>query len=151
MMMHDIMRGEFYCFCSIIRIAEMRNVRGAAEKTKGVILLVEDDAQHAELLVQAIAQRRPYRVFHASDGPTTLKFTEYFRPNLFILDYRLPAMNGIELYERLRLRRDLQHIPVLMISAALPSKEIRERGIVGLRKPFNLQDLFRKIDSLLSE
>ncbi|GHO52413.1 response regulator [Ktedonobacter robiniae] len=123
---------------------------GGQEASK-IILVVEDDEQHALVLAQIISQLRPHRVFHASDGPTTLKFTEHLKPDLFILDYWLPTMNGIELYERLRLRKELQDIPVIIISGFLPLDEIHARGIESLPKPFDLNELLLKIDTLLGE
>jgi DNA-binding response OmpR family regulator len=121
------------------------------QEAQEIILIVEDDDQHAATLAQMISYQRPYRVFHASDGPTTLKFTEHLKPDLFILDYWLPNMNGIELYERIRRRKELQDIPVIMISGLLPTQELQTRGIVGLPKPYDLNDLLQKIDMLLTK
>lgn len=115
-----------------------------------VILLVDSDETSALLLMQQISRERAYRVFHASDSYAALKFTQYFKPHLFILGHCLPSLNGIELYDRLRLRKELQGIPALLMGQPpLPYAEMTPRKIVGACKPFDFSDLLQKIDMLL--
>ncbi|HLG63594.1 MAG TPA: response regulator [Ktedonosporobacter sp.] len=115
-----------------------------------VILLVDSDETSALLLMQRISRERAYRVFHASDSYAALKFTQYFKPHLFILGHCLPSLNGIELYDRLHLRRELQSIPALLMGQPpLPYAEMTPRKIVGACKPFDFSDLLQKIDKLL--
>jgi CheY-like chemotaxis protein len=66
-----------------------RIVRGGNAPRK-LILLVEDDQIVASLLVQIIIQETTYQVAHASDGRTAWKFLQQVKPQLVILDYRLP-------------------------------------------------------------
>lgn len=115
-----------------------------------VILFVSSDELNALMLMQQISHERSYRVFHASDSSAALKFTQYFKPNLFILDHCLPALNGLELYDRLRLRKELQGIPALFISKPpLLYTEMTQRKMLGVCKPFDFPDLLQKIDLLL--
>ncbi len=115
-----------------------------------VILLVSHDETNTLLLMQQISHERSYRIFHASDSYAALKFTQYFKPNLFILDHCLPSLNGIELYDRLRLRKELQGVPALLMSMSpLPSAEMAQRQLAGVCKPFDFPDLLQKIDTLL--
>lgn len=120
------------------------------ENTKRkLILLVEDDEEHASLLYQMLLQETPYRVYYTSDGQTAWRFLQYFKPDLLLLDYRLPRMDGLELYDRIRASKDLYDLPVLMLSAALPFQEVDQRGIVSLNKPFDLDEFLQTIDSLI--
>ena len=116
-----------------------------------VILIVDDDETYALTLIGEIAQQRPYRVLHASNGYAALKFTRYFRPHLFIITDRLSRMSGLELYDKLHLHKPLQDIPVLMISGGLVCSEMRKRQIVALGRPFEVCELLQKIDLLLNE
>jgi len=59
-------------------------------------------------------------------------------------------MNGIELYDRLHTTQGLEHVRAIMISANLPQQEIRQRQIVGIRKPFGLDDLLNTIEKVLA-
>lgn len=118
-------------------------------ETGKVILFVSGDETNALLLMRHISHERSYRVFHASDSYAALKFTQYFKPNLFILDHCLPSLNGIELYDRLRLRKELQSVPALLMSKPpLPYAEMAQRKMVWVCKPFDCSDLLQKIDML---
>jgi len=118
----------------------------AAQKT---ILLVEDDAAIAELLVQMITQETTHRVFGVPDGPQALAFVRDIKPHLLILDYRLPTMHGIELYDRLHTTEGFERIPTIMISANVPQNEIKRRQIMFMRKPFDIYALLEAIQRLL--
>jgi DNA-binding response OmpR family regulator len=72
------------------------------------------------------------------------------KPNLIVLDYLLPGINGLELSDRIRADKALQTIPVLMISAALPSQEVEQRGIIGLQKPFEIDELLHTTRDLIT-
>ena len=63
------------------------------------ILIVEDDAFIGEFLERAISEETPYKPLVVSDGFEALKVTYDLKPNLFLLDYQLPRMDGIELYD----------------------------------------------------
>lgn len=115
------------------------------------ILLVEDDANIGEVLMQAIAQETPFLAMLVSDGYEALKAAEGIKPNLLILDYQLPRMNGIELYDQLILKQELADIPTIMISARLPYKELQKRRIVGMNKPIDLDEFLQTIEELIIE
>ena len=57
-------------------------------------------------------------------------------------------MNGIELYDRLHAIKELEHVPAMMVSAYLPEREVQERKIVGMYKPFDLSKLLDAIEML---
>ncbi len=115
-----------------------------------LILVVEDDEVHASMLNQIFKQETPYHVYGASDGQTAWEMLQDVKPNLIVLDYLLPGMNGLELYDRIRADKVLQTLPVLMISAALPSREIEHRGIIGLQKPFEIDELLHTTRDLIT-
>lgn len=59
-------------------------------------------------------------------------------------------MNGIELYDKLHAMKGMEDVPVVIISARLPKKEIEQRNIVGMNKPLELDDFLHMIENLLS-
>lgn len=71
------------------------------------------------------------------------------KPSLFILDYQLPRMNGIELYDKLHAIETLANVPAIMMSAGLPDKELEKRKILGMNKPIDLDDFLQTIDQFL--
>jgi DNA-binding response OmpR family regulator len=113
------------------------------------ILLVEDDTVIAELLVQMITQETHYRVFAVPDGPQALDLVRNIKPQLLILDYWLPTIHGIELYDRLHNTEGLEQVPTIMLSVNAPLREINKRLIIYMRKPFDMFKLLDAIDKLL--
>lgn len=113
------------------------------------VLLVEDDTNIGEVLALVISQETCHLPILATDGFEALDAVKTFKPHLFILDYQLPRMNGIELYDRLHAIEELSHIPAIMISARLPQRELAKRTILGMNKPIDLDDFLETIERLI--
>ncbi|MBV9688597.1 MAG: response regulator [Ktedonobacteraceae bacterium] len=121
--------------------------RHTAHKT---ILVVEDDDSIGDLLVDVLSQETPYEAVLVTDGFQALEAVTTMKPNLFITDYRLPYMDGIELYDRLHAAKELENVPVLLISAYPPMREIQKRKLISMTKPFELDDLLDTVERLLA-
>jgi DNA-binding response OmpR family regulator len=121
-----------------------------SEQQVKLIFVVEDDADIGEVITTTIQEMSSYRAVLFTDGFQVLKAVRTLTPHLFLLDYLLPGMNGIELYDKLQESTELQHIPVLMMSASLPKGELEERNIIPLHKPFDINELLAKISELSS-
>jgi DNA-binding response OmpR family regulator len=123
-----------------------------SQTTTNTILLVEDDPNIGSFLVEALAQETPYRAIVASDSHAALKLVRHFTPCLFILDYGLPGMNGIELYDRLHINLELTAIPAILITANhhLPQQQIRQRQLITFMKPLELDAFLATIETLLT-
>ena len=119
------------------------------EKEKS-ILVVEDDADIGLLLYELLSQETPYKAIWVSDGMQALQLASTMKPDLCITDYWLPSINGIELYDRLHEMKDLANMPTILISAYLPEHEVEKRQIVGMHKPFEIDDLLNAIERLLA-
>ncbi len=114
------------------------------------ILIVEDDEDLGKVLQQAIDEQTPYQTTVVHDGPNALERAKYIQPCLLLLDYRLPGMNGLEVYDRLQNMEETRGVPAIMISASLPAEELQHRGIYQLRKPMNIGNLIRMITHALA-
>jgi CheY-like chemotaxis protein len=117
------------------------------------VFIVEDDEAIGDLLVQAIEQETSYHAVLASDGFQALKMLRTVKPDLILLDYSLPGMNGLELYDTIHTVKALKHLPVLIVSAetARIQKEIKARQLSQLQKPFDLANLLQAIERLFSQ
>ncbi len=117
------------------------------------IFIVEDDETIGALLVQTIEQETPYRAVLASDGFQALKMLPTVQPDVLLLDYGLPDMNGLEFYDTIHAVKSLKHLPVLIVSAqaARIQKEVRARQLLLLQKPFELTTLLEAIERLVSQ
>ncbi len=120
------------------------------EDTKAkMVLVVEDDVGIGNFLVQAILQETSHQAMLVTDGFQALKAVASIKPSLFILDYQLPRMNGIELYDQLHAIQGFESIPAIIVSARLPRQEIEKRKVIPMSKPLELDDFLNTIDRLL--
>lgn len=115
-----------------------------------MILIVEGNPDIGNVLIHAIQLTTPYQVTLVSDGFQALAALKTLTPQLILLDYHLPGMNGIDLYDTLHAVDELQHIPVVLMSATLPMQEIRERKLHYITKPLELKTLFQMLEKLLA-
>src|SRR6266516_5130781 len=113
------------------------------------ILVVEDDTAIGSFLVEAIEQETAHKALLATDGYQALKVVDDIKPGLFLIDYSLPYLNGLELYDRLHATKKLEHVPALMLSASCPWEEAKKRKIPCMRKPIELDELLQTIEKFI--
>ncbi len=120
------------------------------EKT---VLIVDDDRDIGDILQQIILDQTNYKVVWIAESDLVLNAASYLRPSLLLLDYMLPNMDGLHLYDHLQEIEAMRGVPTVLISASptLPFDELRARGIYLLHKPFELEDLLDILAQLLSE
>jgi CheY-like chemotaxis protein len=115
------------------------------------VLVVEDDMNVGSLLVSIIEEELLYRVMLAINAYEALAIVEQTKPHLFILDYQLPGMNGLQLYDHLHVLPGLEQVPGLVISANAPVNEIKKRHLWYLKKPFELNELLDVTERLANQ
>src|SRR5256885_13959134 len=96
------------------------------------IMVVEDNTDIGDYLRQIIAQETPYQTIVVPDGIHALEKAQQLHPCLLLLDYRLPGINGLEVYDRLQEREETRGVPAIMMSATLSTEELQCRGIYQL-------------------
>jgi two-component system, OmpR family, response regulator MprA len=112
------------------------------------ILIIEDDPAILKVLQRGLAYEG-YAVDVATDGRTGLNLAHDHHPDLIILDWMLPGMDGLEVCRRLRLQGG---VPILMLTA----KDTIQDRVQGLDagaddyivKPFNLDELTARMRAL---
>ena len=134
-------------------VQEVMSGHGHQEKT---MLIVEDDEDLGALILEALQQESFYTGIHyrtllAIDGMEALGIIEETFPDLFLLDYYLPRINGLDLYDRMHAIETLSQVPTIFMSANPPLKELRKRNLLSIRKPFNLRELLDTIEQVLTE
>ncbi len=122
----------------------------ASSPRNTTILIVEDDADIAQFLQQLIEEETPYHTVVIDNGQTALEEAARVRPCLLLLDYRLPKVNGLQLYDYLQQSEETRGVPAIMMSATLPVKELEQRGIYQLRKPMDIGGVLRMITHALA-
>lgn len=113
------------------------------------ILVIEDDPAILKILQRGLAYEG-YVVDVAADGRTGLNLAREHQPDLVILDWMLPGMDGLEVCQRLRTGGS---VPILMLTAR-DTVQDRVQGLDAgaddyLVKPFNLEELLARVRALL--
>jgi CheY-like chemotaxis protein len=85
------------------------------------VLIVEDDADIGDALKGILQDATPYEVLHVSDGFAALKLVRTLIPQLVLLDYLMPSMDGLECLDKLRESKGMQQTPVILMSATPPT------------------------------
>jgi len=119
---------------------------------KPYVLVVEDEDSLSTLL-QYNFEKEGYEVEIAKDGEEALLKINERKPDIILLDWMLPKLSGIEVCRRLRLNKNQQKIPVIMLTARGDETD----KITGLDhgaddyvlKPFSLPLLFARTRALL--
>ncbi len=125
----------------------------ALESAVKRILIVDDDDQIVALLMDALGRDDRYEVRTASTGYDAGMLTEQFQPNLVLLDYMLPDINGNLVCERIKSNPRLADTKVIVISGVVTHDEIERLKRSGcdefIKKPFDVNQLTTDIADLL--
>jgi len=118
-----------------------------------VILIVEDNEKNRKLL-RKVLQRLGYRTAEVETGEDAIETARALSPDLVLMDYRLPGIDGIETFHRLRADPGIRRMPIVAVTAsAMPedSARMRRAGFDGFEtKPINVKNLVATIEGLLA-
>lgn len=116
------------------------------------ILVAEDDFDIARL-VQFQLQFNGYAVTLAPDGSEALKAARNDPPDLILVDWMMPVMDGLQTVKALKADPALRHIPVILMTARAQGHDIQAGMTAGaaayLVKPFPLEQLISTIGEVL--
>jgi CheY-like chemotaxis protein len=114
------------------------------------VLIVDDEFGILEVL-ESILSDAGFKVKTAVNGQDALVHLQDNVPDLVIVDYMMPLLNGAGVIEAMRANGRLSAVPVILISA-LPERTISERCVgyqAFVRKPFKSERLMEEISRLL--
>ena len=115
-------------------------------------ILVADDVALNRALLTGYFEGTGHKVVLAMNGLEALEQAEKHRPDLILMDMRMPELDGHEATRRLKANPALQHIPVIAVTASsFREEEARARGICDgfIRKPFNRTGLIGELKRFL--
>ena len=94
------------------------------KKKKKTKLLIVDDNSNNRAAINYWLEEENYEILHASNGISGLKICEAFIPDIILLDYNLPDLDGIEVCQKIRANKTLPFIPIIMMSSYAPEANI---------------------------
>lgn len=129
-----------------IRVSTKTDVKNAP-----LILVAEDEDSNYEL-VKIVLQKR-YRLVRAVNGIEAVTYCEDERPDLILMDIRMPDMNGLD---ATRIIKEVNHdIPIVALSAYAFDENMREAKVAGcdefMAKPFRVEDLLDVVQKYIKD
>jgi two-component system alkaline phosphatase synthesis response regulator PhoP len=118
-------------------------------------VLVADDEVHILNVVSFKLRNAGLEVITARDGTEAFELAKSEVPDLMVVDYQMPGMNGLELCLALREEPGTTHIPAVMLTARgldIEQPELDRAGIcLVMPKPFSPQEVLANIEEILEQ
>jgi two-component system cell cycle response regulator len=119
-----------------------------------VKILSVDDSSLIRMAIARLFSRFECEVVSAADGEKGLEAVEKHKPNVVILDYNMPVLDGIGMLRRLRDNPETKRLPVIMLTANAAPETIATVARLGVRdyitKPFDDEMLISKVAKVVS-
>lgn len=127
----------------------------AQNRAEDLTVLVVDDAADNRILISLTLQGEGFRVLTAGDGEEAIKVASLARPDLILMDIAMPDVDGLSATRRIRKLPELQHVPVIALTAFNTSGFQRAAYEAGfdayLTKPLDFDRLRSLIAMLLDD
>ena len=119
----------------------------------GTILIVDDTPTNLAILVDYLAERG-FDIAVAMDGLSAIEQISDTRPDLILLDVRMPGIDGFETCRRLKARKDTSHLPVIFMTA-LSDTEDKVKGFQAgavdyVTKPIQQEEVLARVTTHLT-
>jgi excisionase family DNA binding protein len=115
------------------------------ESGKKRILIVDDDAEIVELMSDVFSQDGRFEIRTASSGYEAGIATQQFRPDLILLDYMLPDVNGNIVCQTIKRNPEFESTKIVIVSGVVKQDEIDQLFKSGaesfIKKPFTISEL----------
>jgi excisionase family DNA binding protein len=123
------------------------------ESGKRRVLVVDDDEAIVDMFVDLLERDGRFEVQTASTGYEAGILTEQFRPDVLLLDFKLPDINGTAVCRTIRGNPNYEHIKIICISGVADPDEVNELRSSGadefIRKPFDINSVIARMTELL--
>ena len=115
------------------------------------ILVVEDNKDYRDVLSFVLAEQG-YEVRLAENGMAGMRLAHELHPDIIILDFNMPELNGYEMLQEVRRSDELRKIPVIMFTGARNRRQLKEMGLdvqEFLEKPVRNAKLISSVEKLI--
>ncbi len=112
------------------------------------VLIIDDDPVELTLITQLL-EIKGFRVIRAEDGLAGIEAVQASRPDIILLDIRMPGLDGFETCRRLKSLPAVAHIPVIFLTGAGREEDVvagfRVGAIDYVTKPFRSEEILARI------
>ena len=114
-------------------------------------MLIFDDDKTILKILKYILEAEGWEVLNSNHSNNVIEQVNYFKPSIIMMDNNIPDCGGIVATQSIKLRKELQHIPVIFFTASDEIKELSQQAGADayLAKPFDLTRLFEVIKQVL--
>ncbi len=123
--------------------------------SKPSVLLIDDDTSISLLAKARLMTHDNYQVILSEDGDVGFELALNKQPDLILLDWMMPNINGLDVLRQLKTNKKTQDIPVIMMTGKNMMSDIELAFSSGaesyITKPLNLKKLSRKVNSLIKK
>ena len=124
------------------------------ESGKKRVLVVDDDPDILSMLVELLERDGRFEVKTAATGYDAGLLTQKFRPDVIILDYMLPDINGNVVCKTIRSNPEFQYTKIIIVSGVVNRQEVESLLAAGadefIQKPFNIDQLIERMTELVA-
>jgi two-component system phosphate regulon response regulator PhoB len=117
-------------------------------------ILVVEDAEDIRELVAFKLRGAGYDVSTAADGEAGVATARSIHPDLIVLDWMMPRMNGLDATVAVRADADLAQVPIILLTAKGQEQDVHRGFTVGVDdyivKPFSPRELVSRVDAVLA-
>jgi excisionase family DNA binding protein len=117
------------------------------------VLVVDDDEAIVEMFQELLERDGRFEVRTACTGYDAGIITEQFRPDIMLLDFKLPDINGNVVCRTIRANPAYEHMKIIAVSGVADPDEVQELLQAGadefIRKPFNINTVIMRMTELL--
>lgn len=119
---------------------------------KKKIVIVDDFEESCQLMVEILSP--DFECHYICQSEKALEAIQSLKPDLILMDYKMPYVTGVELCKIIKNIQSLQHIPIIFISGAVTSDErietLESGGDDFLSKPFHPKELLLRVKKRLN-
>jgi len=139
----------------VIRFMREHNIPlDGLEAGKTRVLVVDDDPAIVEMLVELLERDGRFEVQTAATGFDAGLKTREFLPDVIVLDYMLPDINGNAVCRSIRSDESLRDVKIIVVSGVINRDDVQKLFEAGaddfLQKPFSIEQLVNRITELVS-
>jgi len=141
---------------SLIQFMKENNIPlDQLEMGKKRVLVVDDDPAIVEMLVELLERDGRFEVQTAATGFDAGLRTKEFHPDVIVLDYMLPDINGSGVIRSIRSDPEVKDVRIIIVSGVVNRDDVQALLECGaddfMQKPFNIEQLVRRITELVCE